>query len=74
MNIGAHWIIENQPGSTIDLIETELHDITSCCVSRTETVNAKHNYNATYIVIGDISADDLAEACHFMDEQGALPV
>lgn len=74
MNIGVHWLIKNQSGSTIDLIEKELRDITNCGVDRTETVNAKHNYDAVYIVKGDISAEDLLDACTYMDDVGAHPV
>lgn len=74
MNIGAHWKIINQPGSTIDLIEMELRDITNCGVYRSETINANHNYDAVYHVIGDINAEDLTDACQFMDEQGAFPI
>lgn len=74
MNIGVHWKIFNQPGRNIDIIEKELRDITNCGVSRTETANDKHNYDAIYVVVGDIGADDLADACHFMDEHGAFPI
>ena len=74
MNIGVHWKITDQPGSTIDLIENELRDITNCGVHRTETVNANHNYDAVYAVTGDISAEDLLDACTYMDDIGAFPV
>jgi len=74
MNIGVHWKIIDQPGRVIDLIEDELRDFTNCGVHRTETINAKHNYDATYIVKGDIAAEDLIDACEYMDSMGAFPV
>lgn len=74
MKIAAHWLVKNQPGSVIDLIEAELHDFTNAHVERTETINAKHNYDATYIVKGDISAEDLIDACEYMDGMGAYPI
>ena len=73
MHIAAHWKIYNRTGEEIDFVEKQLHEITKASVVRAETFHGK-NYDALYVIRGDIDAQNLADACCFMDDAGAFPV
>lgn len=74
MIIGAHWKVYDRPGKEIDKIEETLHEITQINVTRTEAPTSETNYDATFVVIGDVEAANLEDACEYMCEVGASPI
>ena len=73
MNISAHWKVFDRSGAEIDAIEKTLHEITKCGVMRTEVL-IHGNYDAKYVLKGNVTAQALEDACSFMDDSGAYPV
>lgn len=74
MIIGAHWKVYDRSGKDIDKIEETLHEITQCGVMRTESPTSETNYDATFVVIGNIEAANLDDACEYMCEVDASPI
>lgn len=74
MIIGAHWKVWDMSGKKIDKIEEELSVITQRGVKRTESPTSDTNYDATFVVIGDIEPANLIDACEYMNEVGAHAV
>ncbi|MBR3747939.1 MAG: hypothetical protein IKN27_13365 [Selenomonadaceae bacterium] len=73
MKISAHWKVFDRSGAEIDFIEKTLREITQCGVDRTHTP-IHGNYNAQYILKGNVTAQALEDACRFMEDSGAYPV
>lgn len=74
MIIGAHWKVYNKPGKEIDKIENDLSDITQIEVKRTESPTSETNFDAAFVVVGDIEPANLIDACEYMNEVGAHAV
>ena len=74
MIIGAHWKVYDKPAKDIDKIEETLREITQIGVKRTEVPTSETNYDATYVVIGDVDAANLEDACEYMSEVDAAPI
>lgn len=74
MIISAHWKVYNKHGKEIDKIENDLSDITQVEVKRTESPTSETNFDAAFVVVGDIEPTDLIDACEYMNEVGAYPI
>ena len=74
MTIAAHWKVFDRVGAEIDNIEKHLHEITGASVIRSESVNKFGNYDAHFILKGNIPAQNLSDACDFMLDADAFPV
>lgn len=74
MIIGAHWKVYDKSGKAIDKIENDLRVITQLGVKRTESPTSDTNFDATFVVIGDIEPANLADACEYMNEADAYPI
>jgi len=74
MYIAAHWKVFDRTGAEIDALENELHRISGTNVNRTETVNDDRTYDAIFVLKGNVPGNRLADACDFMENNGAYPV
>ena len=74
MIIGAHWKVWDKSAKKIDKIEEDLRTITQLGVSRTEVPTSETNFDATFVIIGDVEPANLIDACDYMNEADAYPI
>ena len=74
MIIGAHWKVWDKTGKRIDQIEEDLSTITQLSVKRTEVPTSETNYDATFVIVGDVEPANLIDACEYMNEAEAYPI
>ena len=74
MIIGAHWKVYDMSGKKIDKIEEELGVMTQLSVTRTDSPTSETNYDATFVICGNVEPANLIDACDYMDQVGAYAV
>ena len=74
MIIGAHWKVWDMSGKKIDKIEEELSVMTQLSVMRTDSPTSETNYDATFVICGNVEPANLIDACDYMNQVGAYPI